>query len=200
MKKDIIVIGGGGHCKVVIDAILNIGIYNIRGIVDNKLEPESKVLGISVIGNDDCLPALFKQGIINAFMGVGSVGDCNLRRRLYEKVKTLGFSFPVIVHPQAVVARDVMIGEGTFVAAGAVINPGTIIGKNVIINTRSSIDHDCMISDFVHVAPGVTLSGGIEIGEATHIGTGAKVRQYVKIAKNCLVKMGTIVTRDISDE
>lgn len=200
MKEEIVLVGGGGHCKVVIDAIVNIGEYNIKGIADSKLEAGKKVSGIPIIGNDDCLTDLYKEGINKAFIAVGSVGDCGARKNIYEKLKDIGFNLAVIVHPKAIVAQDVTMGEGTFVAAGAVINPGVTIGKNVIINTSASIDHDCRIADFVHIAPGVILSGGVEVGKATHIGTGAKVRQYVKIAENCLIKMGAIVTRDPSDE
>jgi len=199
MKEKIILIGGGGHCKVVIDAIINTGTYNIKGIIDNKMEDEVKVLGIPVIGNDVLLPELYKKGINQAFVAVGSVGDCNLRKAIYKKLKNIGFDLAIVVHHRAVVAKDVEIDEGTFIAAGAVINPGTTIGKNVIINTCASVDHDCKIGDFVHVAPGATLSGGVEVGESTHIGTGANLVQGLKIGKGCMVKAGTIVKRDLAD-
>jgi UDP-perosamine 4-acetyltransferase len=88
-------------------------------------------------------------------------------------------------------------GEGTFIAAGAIVNPGTKIGRNVIINTSASVDHDCEIGDFVHIAPGVTLSGGVKVGNETHIGTGANVIQYVKIGEKCMVKAGTLLSQDL---
>lgn len=196
MKEKIVLVGGGGHCKVVIDAIVNRGRYDIEGITDAQLPPGSKVSGISVLGNDDVLFDLYKKGVRNAFICAGSIGNCNVRKTLYKKAKDIGFEMPVIVHPKAVVAHDVKIEEGTFVAASATVNPGTRIGKNVILNTSSSIDHDCEIGDFVHISPGVTLSGGVRIGEETHVGTGANIIQCVKIGKKCFVPAGSLVKVD----
>jgi len=199
LRGKVVLVGGGGHCKVIIDAIINAGEYDIEGIVDSKLNIGDKVLGIPVIGNDDILPMVFEKGVKNAFIGVGSVGDCTLRKKLSGKLKSIGFNLPVVIHTKAVVAQDVRVGEGTFIAASATINPGTVIGRNAIINTSSSIDHDCHIADFVHVAPGATLSGGVKIGEGTHIGTGAKVIQYLNIGKNCMIKANSLVSRNVAD-
>ncbi len=192
MQK-IILIGGGGHCKVVIDAIRESNRYEIEGIVDWHKDTEEKILNIPVIGNDDNLQDIYNKGIKNAFIAVGSIGDCILRKELYKKIKKIGFKVPIIVHPKAVIAKDVDIGEGTFVAASATSNPGTKIGKNVIINTSSSIDHDCEIGDFVHIAPGATLSGGVKVGEETHIGIGANVIQNIKISKKRFISAGSLV-------
>jgi len=198
MKK-IILIGGGGHAKVVIDAVKYSDKYTIYGIVDPKLPEGESVLGVKVIGGDEKLKGLFEEGIESAFIGIGSIGDCSLRKKIYDELKRIGFRLPVIVHPKAIVADDVEIGDGTFVAAGAIINPGTKIGKNAIINTSSSIDHDCVIGDFVHIAPGVTLSGGVKVGDETHIGTGAKVTQYLTIGKKCTIGAGQTIRHDIAD-
>ena len=123
-----------------------------------------------------------KKGVKNAFISVGSTGDCGLRKKLYDAVKSAGYNVPVIVHPKAVVAKDVEMGEGTFVAASATINTGTKIGKNTIINTSSSIDHDCTVGDFVHIAPGVTMGGGVLVEEGWHIGLGSNICQNVEIS------------------
>lgn len=198
-KQKLIIIGGGGHAKVIIDAILAGGEYDVQGIIDQKLETGTKVLGVSVLGTDEILPELYKKGIKNAFIGVGSIGDCTARRKIYEKLKNIGFDLPVIVHPKAVVARDVEFCEGTFVAASATINPGTKIGKNVIINTSSSIDHDCNIGDFVHIAPGAILCGTVTIGEGTHVGIGANIIQSIDIGKNCFITAKMLVKSDQAD-
>jgi len=196
MKQKLIIIGGGGHAKVIIDAVLAGDKYEVHGIIDQKLAVGTKVLGVPVLGTDSMLSELFGQGIKNAFIGVGSIGDTSVRRDIYEKLKSVGFNLPVIIHPKAVVARDVEFGEGTFVAASATINPGTKIGKNVIINTSSSIDHDSRIGDFVHIAPGAVLCGTVTVGERTHIGLGANVVQSVNIGKNCFVPAGILVKND----
>lgn len=196
MEK-IVLVGGGGHAKVVIDAIRKSGDFDIYGIVDPSLDAGERVLGIKVIGKDSVLPRLFKEGVKNAFIGVGSIGDCGIRKRIYGQLEKIGFELPVIVHQRATIAEDVTIGEGTFVAAGAVINAGTILGRNAIINTSSSVDHDCVIGDFVHIAPGATLSGGIRVGDETHIGTGAKIIQSLNIGRNCLIGAGVTVRHNL---
>ena len=199
MREKIILIGGGGHCKVIIDAVKCAGKYEIVGIIDRKLNKNEETLGVPVLGGDELLSDFYKKGVGNAFISFGSVGDCAARKDMYRKIKQMGFKLPVIVHPRAVIAVDVELGEGTFVAASATINSGTKIGKNAIINTSSSIDHDCRIGDLVHIAPGATLSGGVKIGEETHIGTGANLIQYVTIGARCMVGMGLTVRHDIEN-
>ena len=199
MKKQIVLIGGGGHCKVIIDAIKLKNKFSIYGITDFKLAKKTKILGVPVLGKDDMLLEIFKKGIKYAFISVGSVGDCSIRKRIDKELVKIGFKLPVIIHPRAIAAKDAEIGEGTFVAAGAVINPGTRIGRNAIINTSASIDHDCEIGDFAHIAPGVTLSGGVKIGSETHIGVGANIIQYVKIGSGCMIKAGALLTDNLDD-
>lgn len=201
MEK-IILIGGGGHCKVIIDAILKGKQYEIEGIIDPNISIGKKVLNIPVIGKDDNLLDIYNRGIKNAFIAVGSIGDFSTirkREEIYQKLKMIGFSLPIIVHPAAVIADECSLDEGIFVAAGAVINSGTRVGKNTILNTLSSIDHDCQIADFVHIAPGTNLSGGVTIGKFTHIGVGTVVNQGINIGCNCLIGSGSVVVKDIID-
>jgi len=198
-SEKIIIIGGGGHCRVVLDAIKRSKKFSIYGVLDPKLPKGTFISGVKVIGTDDALPKLAEKGIRNAFIGVGSIGNCKPRKRLYNNLKNLGFALPVIIHPGAVVADDVLLSEGAFVAAGTVINPGVKIGKNAIINTSSSVDHDCRIGDFVHIAPGVTLSGGVKIGDETHVGTGANVIQYIAIGKKVMIGAGQTIRSNVGD-
>ena len=198
-KKSLILVGGGGHAKVVIDAIKKSGNFDIYGIADPFLKPGISVMGVPVIGSDKKLKGLLKKGISKACISIGSVGDCERRIAVFRKLKKMGYKFPAIIHPSAVIGNNVRIGEGSFVASGAVINPGTRIGRNAIINTRSSIDHDCEIGNFVHIAPGCVLSGSIRIGEGTHIGTGARIVNNINIGRNCFVAAGSIVTKSLKD-
>ncbi len=193
MKK-IVLVGGGGHCKVVIDAIESSGEFDICGIVDPSLSKGKSVLNIAVLGKDDILPELFRKGIAHAFISVGSIGNCDIRKKIYKDLKDTGFKLPVIVHPKAAVSKYVEFGEGAFVAAGAVINADTKIGKNAIINTSSSVDHDCEIGDFVHIAPGAILSGGVKIGDGAHVGVGARIVQCLSIKENSFIKAGALIT------
>jgi N,N'-diacetyllegionaminate synthase len=198
-REYIVLIGGGGHAKVVIDAVRLSGTFEIAGIIDPNLPKGSEIMGVPLLGDDDILPEVKAKGIKNAFLTVGSIGNCVLRKDLYRKLKKIGFELPRIIHPGAVIAEDVIIGEGTFAAASVTVNSGTIVGKNVILNTNASVDHDCRISDFVHIAPRVTLSGGVEIGEDTHVGVGSIVIQYKKIGKKCFIKANELVSFDMPD-
>ena len=200
MKNNkIILAGGGGHCKVIIDAIKLEGKWDIRGIVDPGIPKGTSVMGVPVLGSDEVLKGIFENGIVNALISVGSVGNCGVRKKLYNGLKRIGFSFPVVKHPSAILAGDVSIGEGTFVAAGVVINPGTKIGKNVIVNTSSSVDHDCIIGDFVHVAPGVSLSGGVKVGDETHVGIGSCIVQDINVGKKCMIKAGSVIVSSLGN-
>ncbi len=196
-RRSIVVIGGGGHAKVVIDAIKASSHFSIAGVVDKKLKRGFLVSGVRVVGDDGLLVSLLRKGVKCAAIGVGSIGNCDRRKRIYDRVKKTGFDLPVISHPDAVMSKEVVIGEGTFIAARVTVNPGTYIGKCAIINTSSSVDHDCQIGDFVHIAPGVTLSGGVKIGHETHIGTGASVIHAINIGSGAMVASGAAVRRNV---
>ena len=198
-KEKIVLIGGGGHAKVVIDAIKKEGKFDIYGIVDPVLARGTSVMGISVLGSDDELENIFAKKVKYASIGIGSIDNSEARKRIYRNLKSIGFELPAIKHPSASIGEHVLLGEGTFVAAGAVINPSVKIGKNAIVNTRASIDHDCEIGDFVHIAPGATLSGGVRVGDETHIGTGANVVQYRTIGKECMIGAGRTIRHDKGD-
>lgn len=198
MKK-IIIVGGGGHGRVMIDAILEQKEFAVSGIIDPRIDKGTSILGIEVLGSDDMIPELFGKGIRYACIGVGSVGDCGARKRIYENLKEIGFTLAVVKHPKAVVAKDVTFEEGAFVAAGAVINTGARIGKNAIINTSSVVEHDCRIGSFVHIAPGAILGGGVIVGDETHIGMGAKIIQSKVIGKKCFIRANSTIASTIGD-
>ncbi|MDP2939777.1 MAG: acetyltransferase [Candidatus Omnitrophota bacterium] len=198
MKK-IILLGGGGHCKVVIEAILSQKKFKIAGIIDKKKNIGKKILGFSIIGEDNDVEDYFKKGVKNCFIAVGSIGNTNLRINLFNLAKNFGFKFPNVIHPGALISKFAKVGEGNYIAPGVIINAGVIIRNNCIINTATTIDHDCQIGDFVHIAPGVTISGGVKVGQSTHIGTGSSVIQSIKIGKNTIIGAGSMVTNDIDN-
>lgn len=195
MEK-IVLVGGGGHCKVVIDVIIKSKKFEIFGIVDPKPK-SSGIPGLKFIGDDSTLIDIFQSGCKNAFITVGSIGEPSVRIKLAQILTSIGFNLPIIIHPSAVIAKGVNIEVGVFIGAAVVIGPDTNIGKNAIINTKVSIDHDCKIGDFVHLAPGVTLCGGVEVGAKSHIGSGASIIEYKKIGAETLIGAGSVVTSDI---
>jgi len=197
-KKKIVLIGGGGHCKVVISILKKLDNFEIAGIVDNY---KAKVLisGIKIIGTDDDLKDIYKSGIHNALITVGSTEDNTKRYRLFNMVREIGYKFPVIISPEAIVDESVKIDEGTVIMPGCIINIGSSIGKNCIINTSAIIEHDCKIGNHCHIAPGVHISGVVNIGELSFIGIGATIIQGITIGKNVTIGAGSVVIKDIPD-
>jgi len=192
----VLVLGGGGHAKVLIDALLAASTA-IAGIIDpDPLLAGARVLGVPVLGGDTVVKE-FSSGEVLLVNGLGSVGLPLRRKRLFEQFKEQGYRFATVIHPSAIISSSVDMEEGVQVMAGAVIQPSCRIGMNTIINTRASVDHDCVVGDHAHVAPGVTLSGGVVIGTACHIGTAAAVVQGVTIGEASVVGAGAVVLKNV---
>ena len=198
-KSKVILIGGGGHCKVVISMLKKLNTFELYGISDEKENLGRSILGVDINTTDDDLEEIFRAGVQKCFITIGSIGSSYFRRMLFEKVKSIGFEIPIIISKDSIVSKDVEIQEGTAIMPGAIVNPGVRIGKNCIVNTGAIIEHDCTVGDNVHIAPGVTISGGVGIGNNTHIGTGASIIQGVNIGSNVLIGAGSVVVNDISD-
>lgn len=189
----IVVLGGGGHARVLIDA-LRLGGREILGVA----APTQGALpaDIEYLGTDDAVLG-YDASAIQLVNGVGSVGNPGLRERLFVAFTDRGYRFACVRHPSAVVAGDVEVGEGAQLMAGAVVQTGSRLGRNVIVNTRASVDHDCFLGEHVHVAPGATLSGGVTVAERCHIGAGAIVLQNIEIGADSVVGAGAVVVRDV---
>lgn len=198
-RPRIVVIGAGGHARVVLDILFSIGAYEVVGVV--ALDGPSYIgrYNIAYLGKDDVLPALLESGeAALAALGVGTVGDNHKRKDLFTRVKAIGYRFPPLIHPRAVVGGDLEQGEGLVVAAGATVNPGVICGTNVLINTGAVVDHDCRLGDHVHVAPGAVLCGGVRVGDTAHVGAGATIIQGLTIGEGAVVGAGAVVVRDVA--
>lgn len=194
----LILLGAGGHAKVLIDALRSRGL-GIHGIVDADPARHGQTLsGVPIVGDDNAVFAMAAETIwlVN---GVGSVRVSAARRRLHESFKARGYRFAGVVHASAIVAPDVVLAEGVQVMAGAVVQTGCRIGEGAIINTRATLDHDCEIGAHTHLSPGVTLCGSVVVGEGSHIGAGATVIQGVRIGRNSMVAAGAVVIRDVPD-
>jgi UDP-perosamine 4-acetyltransferase len=194
----IILLGGGGHAKVLIDLIRTSDKYEIAGILDPQIKRDS-ISGISVLGEDDLLQELYDKGIRNACIGIGSIKDNSKRKRLYENVKQLGFDLPGLIHPESFVSSVAQISEGAQVMAGAIVQTGSTIGINSIVNTGAIIEHHCVIGKHVHICPGVVLSGESFVDDEAFIGAGSTVIQGIKIGKGALVAAGAVVVNDVPD-
>lgn len=196
--NSMVILGGGGHAKVVISILKKLNSYNIAGYVDPV--DRGSVLGVRYLGDDGVLPRLLNEKrVTNAVLGVGHLKDTALRHALSLRLSAMGFAFPAVISPCAIVNESVSIGDGTVVMDGAVVNAGTRIGAHCILNTRSSVDHDCEIGDFVHLCPGATLSGGVRVGNDSFIGTGAAVIQRMTIGTGCFIGAGAVVVTDCQE-
>jgi UDP-perosamine 4-acetyltransferase len=196
-QRSVVVLGGGGHSRVVIDTLLAIG-RDVVGLIDPNSAIGESVLGVPALGDDDVL-STFEPGSIDLANGVGSTHDPTRRADLFRRWTELGHRFTSLVHPTAVVARDVTIHAGAQLMAGVIVQTGSSIGENSILNTAASIDHDCVIGAHVHIAPGATLSGGVVVGEGAHIGTGAIAIHGVRIGNRATIGAGAAVIGDVPD-
>lgn len=197
MKEQIILIGGGGHCKACIDVIEQEGKYQIAGIVDIPKKSHDQILGYEVIAADNDLPTLINE--YNRFLiTIGQIRSPEKRIRLFKTIKKLGAELPVIVSPLAYISIHAIIGEGTIIMHHAIVNAGAKIGKNCIVNTKALIEHDAVIGDHCHISTGAIVNGGVEIGSNSFFGSGAVAKEYISISSCRFVKANTIVHQ--SDE
>ena len=194
MSRKLLLIGGGGHCRSVLDSVIAAGIYDEIGIIDQE---EGVFYGASVIGTDDDIPVLMKEGWRSAVITVGSIGNTATRRRLYEMAKRLGLELPSVIDPSAVIARDAVIQEGCFVGKRAIINSGAVLGVCSIVNTGSIIEHECEIGAFSHISPGAVLCGQVKIGQDAHVGAGSVIRQQATVGEGALIGAGSVVVTDL---
>ena len=191
--KNIILIGGGGHCKSVIDVIEQEGRFEIAGIIDKPELLGSDVLGYSVIGSDYDLDNLVKK-YQYALITVGQIKTPELRIKLFNLAIKAGFVLPNIISPNAYVSRHSSIGNGTVVMHNAIINPSASIGDNCIINSKALIEHDCLISKHCHISTNATINGGVTVESGCFIGSGAITKELITIKKGCFIKAGSLVT------
>jgi sugar O-acyltransferase (sialic acid O-acetyltransferase NeuD family) len=191
MKKEkIILLGGGGHCKSVIDVIEQEGRFEIAGIVE-KYEGESEpVLGYPLIGTDKELESLRKR-YSYAFVAVGHIGSNSVRKKLFAKLQALRFAIPVIVSPLAYVSSHAVLEEGTVVMHHALVNADATIGKNCIVNTKALIEHDAKVEADCHISTGAVINGGVHVAADTFVGSNATTKQCASI--DGFIKAGSLV-------
>jgi sugar O-acyltransferase (sialic acid O-acetyltransferase NeuD family) len=198
-NRKLLLIGGGGHCKSVIDVLEEQNVYHAIGIVDMPNRRDTLLLNYPVVGCDDDLEKLFMMGYKEAFITIGSLGNCEKRKRIFQRLIEIGFEIPNVISETATISRHISIGQGNFIAKNAVVNVSVEIGSNSILNSGVIVEHDCKIGDFVHVAPGVTVSGDVEIGHDTHIGTNATIIQGIIVGANTIIGAGSVVITNVSD-
>lgn len=174
--KSIILVGGGGHCRSVIDVIELEGIYKIAGIIDIKEKVGQMVMGYPILACDEQLSDLFTT-YKNAIITIGHIKSNELRVKLYNQLKRIGFELPVIISPQSYVSRHSKISDGTVVMHHALINANAQIGSNCIINSKALVEHDAIIENHCHIATASVINGGVKVSEGSFIGSNATSKQ-----------------------
>jgi len=188
MSENIILIGGSGHAKVVIDCIRAAGDTPV-GILDDGIAPGTKVLDVPVLGATDRWQEFTQHKFIIA------IGSNAVRARL---AATMQVRWHTAIHPQAVVSDYATLGQGTVVMPGAVVNAGATVGNHCIVNSRAVVEHDCHLDDFVHISPCAALGGTVTVGSGSWIGIGAAVRNNTAVCSGCVIGAGAAVVKDIT--
>jgi sugar O-acyltransferase (sialic acid O-acetyltransferase NeuD family) len=193
----ILIYGGGGHAKAVMEMIRASGKYSIVGIVDDGIPTGAQVLGIPVLGTRSALAELFTRGVKFAANGVGGIIDIHVRVKLFELLESHGFSLPAITHPRATIEPSAEIGAGAQVFAHAYVGSAAVIQPKAMINTGAIISHDCVIGSFTHIAPGALLAGHVHVGGRALIGMGVTVAIGVTIGEGARIGNGAVILADV---
>lgn len=189
-KKSLLIIGAGGHGRVVADIATRTGTYEKIAFLDDAVPAE----GFPYAYLGKCETA---GQYLNGYALVVAIGNCAVRKKLMQALAADGARFATVIAPDAVIAPDVTIGAGSVICPGVVANTGARIGQGVIVNTCASVDHDCVIENFCHVAVGARVCGTVQIGEGTWIGAGATVINNLSICPACMIGAGAVVVKDI---
>lgn len=197
MNKPLILIGGGGHCKSVIEAAESAG-YQIMGVLDLPEELGKPVLATKVVGTDDDIPAYVDKA--EFVITVGFIKSPATRIKLYNKVKEAGGRLATIIASTAYVSKYATIGEGTVVMHHAFVNAGAKVGANVILNTFTNVEHDAVIGDQCHISTGTMVNGECVVGERCFIGSQSVLANGITVGDDIVVGAGSLVRKSISQK
>ena len=193
--SSLLIIGAGGHGRVVADAALACQKYERIAFLDDRFAELSSVIYMPVLGSISSAAAqrsAFSEAIV-------AIGDNRLRLQLLLMLEGDGFSIATIIHPTAYIGREAEIASGTVIFAHSVVNTGAVIGRGSIVNTGATVDHDARIAEGVHISPGAHLAGEVTVGACSWIGTGAAIIPGIRVGENVTIGAGTVVIRDIPD-
>jgi sugar O-acyltransferase (sialic acid O-acetyltransferase NeuD family) len=193
----LVIYGGGGHGKSLIDLIRALGGYRIVGLIDDSLPGASQVMGVPVLGGEARLGELYRQGVRRAVNAVGGIGDVRSRVRVFDRLRARGFSFPRLIHPAAWVEPNARLGEGVQIFPHAYVGSEVDIGFGVIVNTGAVVSHDCRLGDFVNISPGALLAGGVSVEEQSLIGMGVTLNLNVTVGAGARIGNSAVVKSDV---
>jgi len=196
----IIVYGGGGHGKSLIDLLRSLGTYTVTGVVDDGLPAGEMVLGLPVLGGGEYLPELFARGVRLAVNAVGGIGDVSVRVKVFQKLAQAGFACPAVAHSSAVIEPSTSLSAGVQVFPHAYVGSEARLGYGVIVNTGAIVSHDCILGDYVNVSPGAMLAGDVQIGSSALIGMGVTINLGVHVGVGARIGNGATVKADVPEK
>lgn len=191
-KKNIILIGGGGHCNSVIDVIEQENKYSILGIIDANIEKDQLILGYPIVGNDEIIDSLINEN--NYFIiTVGQIMSPKIRVKIAEQLEKLEANLATVISPRAYVSKHSTLGKGTVIMHDVIVNANAKVGNHCIINTKANIEHDAETGDFCHVSTGAILNGDVKIGNQIFVGSNACLMQGITISDRRIIRAGEFV-------
>lgn len=195
----LVIYGGGGHGKSLIELIRCLSHFEVVGVVDDGLAAGEAILGVPVLGGGEVLPGLFAGGVRLAVNAVGGIGSLAIRLKVFERLAQAGFASPPVVHPTAFVEASARLGDGAQAFPLAYIGSDVRTGFGCIINTGAIVSHDCRLGDFVNISPGAILAGGVSIGERALVGMGVTLNLEVKVGAGARIGNGATVKQDVPE-
>lgn len=196
--KDIVLIGGGGHCRVLIDACRACG-YRPVGVLDPNLVVGGFIMGVEVLGGERLASGIENAHFECQYAAVAVAGNLQLRYKLVQEAELAGFLLPMIANNPLYVSSSSVIGEGVAILPGCIVNAEAVIGRHVTLNTSCVVEHGARVGEYSHIAPNATLLGESAVGDFCTIGSGSVVLPGVSIGNRCTVGAGSVVLRDVQD-
>jgi sugar O-acyltransferase (sialic acid O-acetyltransferase NeuD family) len=195
----IVIFGGGGHGKSLIDLLRSLGSYRIHGILDDRLPAGGAIMGVPILGGSDALPELRARGVRLAANAVGGIGNIAVRVKVFRKLEGAGFVCPTLIHPAAFVEPSAVLSPGVQVFPHAYIGSEARVGFGTIVNTGAIISHDCVIGEYVNISPGAILAGAVQVGSGSLVGMGVTINLEVSVGSGARIGNGATVKTGVPD-
>jgi sugar O-acyltransferase (sialic acid O-acetyltransferase NeuD family) len=196
----ILVYGGGGHGKSLVDLLRALGSYHIVGFVDDGLEPGARIMDLAVLGGSEVLTGLAEKGVRLAVNAVGGIGDIGVRVQVFQKLAQAGFACPAVAHPSAWIEPSASLAAGVQIFPHAYVGSEAQLGYGAIVNTGAIVSHDCRIGDYANISPGAMLAGEVQVGAAALVGMGATINLQVRIGAGARIGNSATVKTDVPEK
>ena len=197
-KKDLILVGGGGHCSACLDVLRLLKLYNVVGIIEKNNLKLEKVHNVSVFKDQET--EKLSKNYRSFLLTIGKIGKCNIREKKYYELSSLGIELVSLISPTAYVSTSAKLEKGVNIMHQALININVRVGENTIINSQTLVEHDSSIGSHCHISTGVKINGGVKIGNNTFIGSGTVIHEGITIGNNVIVGAGSIIDRNLPND